>query len=225
MKFTSKITKYTQYYVLQNSMHELNNSLEDDSFVNIIQAAKPLLNTGIISVEEAEKIVENLPNKFLVFKVENFEDCFHCLDYFMCFSAKNEHKSEYYIYVHWDDYEGRRFCEFCLEKVQSLKSIYRKQMLIADERQQKLHDTMTNVVKTWRIRNNPGVKRKRLPIWAIHACFDNEGYENMYPICETEEYTQFVDTILPIIAELVPENEFDEVEKQLKRIQQQVGKQ
>ena len=47
----------------------------------------------------------------------------------------------------------------------------------------------------------------------------------MYPLCETEEYTHFVDTILPIIAELVPENEFDEVEKQLKRIQQQVGKQ
>ena len=71
MKIISKIMPCTQYFVIPYSVEELNQAVKDDSFIEIIQSAKPLVNTHVIPVEEAEKIMNSLPKKSTVFKMES----------------------------------------------------------------------------------------------------------------------------------------------------------
>ena len=205
MKIAPEIKKGTQYFVASHSIQEFRESLGNDSFIEIIQSAQPLVNTCNVSVEEAKKIVASLSDKSMFFKAEAF-------DYFMFFSKA----SEYYIHMYWDGYEGRRFCNFIIDKWLLKKHIYRKQMLIADERQQKLYDMLENVTKTWQLGKKPTIKHRHIPIWAIHAYFNKKEYENMYPICKTEEYSLFADNVLSIIEKLVSEKEFKKIKGAIK---------
>ena len=89
--------------------------------------------------------------------------------------------------------------------------------MIADERQQKLRDVLTNVTRTWKNGEENFAKRKVLPIWAIHAAFDGKEYENMRPICTVEEYETFVETVLLAIGDQLHENEICKMRKALQR--------
>ena len=61
MKIETKIIPHTQYYVIPYSIDDLNNAVNHDSFIDIIQSAKPFVNTNDICVEEAQIMADNLP--------------------------------------------------------------------------------------------------------------------------------------------------------------------
>ena len=209
MKILSKIMPYTQYFVLPCSVEELNKSVNDDSFIDIIQSAKPLVNTYVTPIEEAEEIFNSLPEKSTVFKMELKSD------WFMVFTFK----SQYYLSFSWGNYKGRSFCEVLVikGKLFTQKETYRKMAIIADERQQKLRDILMNVTKTRQIGEESSAKRKSLPIWAIHAAFDGKEYENMRPFCTDEEYETVVEAVISVIDNLLPESEIHKIRKALQK--------
>lgn len=204
MKIETKIMPHTQYYVIPYSIDDLNNAVNHDSFIDIIQSAKPFVNTNDICVEEAHIMADNLPKDSTIFSIK------YTNEYFMFFTEKND----YYVFLGCVNYQGRRFCEVHVEKIMPpLKEVYWK--MIADERQPKIRDIVSSIMKTWQIGEKDSVKNTSFPIWAIHAAIDGKYYENMWPFCTAEEYAPFVDAVICAIADVLPQDEFGKIKKAL----------
>ena len=205
MKIVNEIREDRVYYYLPISEEEIREMVKLGTFDDVIQTAK-CLNTWVTSLDDAKKVIAELPEKHLVFEPKLNKDS-------MIFCTRKGRGS---CGIIWHTFCNRSFCTITLDKAKPRgnKLEYFERAIIAGEKEDKLHEAFKQFIDELRISKNEESKFKKLPIWSIHASY-NRAFEFMDPKCDFVKYELFKNALLDAIRDAIPKETFDDFSQYL----------
>ena len=198
MEIVNGIRENCVYYYLPLSEEELRGTVKLGTFDDVVQTAK-CLNTWVASLDDAKKIIADLPEKHLVFESKLNKDT-------MIFCTRKGRGS---CGIFWHTFCNRSFCTITLDKAKprGSKIEYIERITVAGEKEKKLHEAFKCYIDELRISKAQASKFKKLPIWSIHASY-NCAFEFMDPKCDFVKYELFKNALLDAIREAIPKETF-----------------
>ena len=198
MKIVNEIREDRVYYYLPLSEEELRETVKLGTFDYVIKTAK-CLNTWVTSLDDAKKIIAELPEKHLVFEPKHNKDS-------MIFCTRKGRGS---CGIFWHTFCEHSFCTLVVDKAKPRgnKLEYFEQVIVAGEKEKKLHEAFKQFIDELRISRNEESKFKKLPIWSIHASY-NRAFEFMDPKCDFVKYELFKNALLDAIRDAIPKETF-----------------
>ena len=205
MKIVNEIREDRVYYYLPISEEEIREMVKLGTFDNVIQTAK-CLNTWVTSLDDAKKIIAELPEKHLVFEPKHNKDS-------MIFCTRKGRGS---CGIFWQTFCNHSFCTMVVDKakLRGNKVEYIERIIIAGEKEKNLHEAFKQFIDELRISKNEESKFKKLPIWSIHASY-NRAFEFMDPKCDFVKYELFKNALLDAIRDAIPKETFDDFSQYL----------
>lgn len=200
MKIVNEIREDRVYYYLPKSEEELREMVKLGTFDDVIKTAK-CLNTWLIPLDNAKKIIAELPEKHLVFESKLNKDT-------MIFCTR---KGRCSCGIIWHTFCNRSFCTITLDKakLRGNKLEYFERVIVAGEKEKKLHEAFKCYIDELRISITQESKFKKLPIRSIHASY-NRDFEFMEPKCDFVKYELFKNALLVAIRDAIPKETFDD---------------
>ena len=205
MEIVNEIIENEVYYYLPLSEEELKESVKLGSFKDIIKNAN-LLDTYETPLDEARKIISELPKKHLILKTKLNKDS-------MFFVTQ---KGKCYCRIYWYTFCDQSFCSFIIEKAKqhNTKLDFFENRLVSGENAEKLRNVcrififelMKTVIQV--------AEASLLPIFSINAVYD-KTFEFMIPKCDMVKYELFKSTLLDAIRDVIPQNIFDKFSQYL----------
>jgi hypothetical protein len=164
------------------------------------------LDDYVIGQNDAKKIIAELPEKHLVFKPKHNKDS-------MIFCTRKGRGSSG---IFWHAFCNRSFCTITLDKAKprGSKLEYFERVIVAGEKEKKLHEAFKSYIDELRISKAQASKFKKLPIWSIHASY-NCAFEFMDPKCDFVKYELFKNALLDAIRDAIPKETFDDFSQYL----------
>ena len=195
-----EIRKDHVYFYLPISKEQLKESIKLGTFDEVIKSAKEL-NTWIIPVEEAEKVISELPTEHLLFTLDELDKGW------LIFCTR---KGDCSFSMRWNSFYYRSFCEIIVSKRKNKDAWeYFKRAIVTGEKQKRLRKLLKTCVSAWH-ENKADISSVKLPIWAIHA--GTPSYlETMQPRCSAAEYELFKNALLDTIRDMLPDEIFEDV--------------
>jgi hypothetical protein len=92
-------------------------------------------------------------------------------------------------------------------KLRGKKVEYIERIIVAGEKEKKLHEAFKQFIDELRISKTQESKFKKLPIWSIHASY-NRAFEFMDPKCDFVKYELFKNALIDAIREAIPKETF-----------------
>ena len=167
-----EIRKDHVYFYLPISKEQLKETIKLGTFDEVIKSAKEL-NTWIIPVEEAEKVISELPAEHLLFTLDELDKGW------LIFCTR---KGDCSFLMRWNSFYYRSFCEIIVSKRKNKDAWeYFKRAIVTGEKQKRLRKLLKTCVSSWH-ENKADISSVKLPIWAIHAGTPNH-LETMQPRC------------------------------------------
>ena len=205
MKIVNEIREDRVYYYLPISEEEIREMVKLGTFDDVIQTAK-CLNTWVTSLDDAKKIIAELPEKHLVFEQKLNKDS-------MIFCTRKGRGS---CGIFWHTFCEHSFCTLVVDKAKPRgnKLEYFERAIIAGEKEDKLHEAFKFFIDELRISKNEESKFKKLPIWSIHASY-NRAFEFMDPKCDFAKYELFKNALIDAIRDAIPKETFDDFSQYL----------
>ena len=200
MDIVNEIRENCVYYYLPLSEEELRETVKLGTFDDVIKTAK-CLNTWLTPLDDAKKVIAELPEKHLVFEPKHNKDS-------MIFCTRKGRGS---CGIIWHTFCNRSFCTITLDKAKPRgnKLEYFERAIIAGEKEDKLHEAFKCYIDELRIRKIQESKFKKLPIRSIHASY-NRDFEFMEPKCDFVKYEFFKNALLDTIRDVIPKEIFDD---------------
>ena len=207
-----EIRKDHVYFYLPISKETLKESIKLGTFDEVIKSAKEL-NTWIIPVEEAEKVISELPTEHLLFTLDELDKGW------LIFYTR---KGGYSFSMRWNSFYYRSFCEIIVFKRKNKDAWeYFKRAIVTGEKQKRLRKLLKTCVSAWH-ENKADISSVKLPIWAIHAGVPEE-FEIMQPRCSCAEYELFKNALLDTIRDMLPDEIFEDVKTFLELNEENTG--
>ena len=205
MKIVNEIREDRVYYYLPISEEEIREMVKLGTFDDVIQTAK-CLSTWVTSLDDAKKVIAELPEKHLVFEPKLNKDS-------MIFCTRKGRGS---CGIFWHTFCEHSFCTLVVDKAKPRgnKLEYFERAIIAGEKEDKLHEAFKQFIDELRISKNEESKFKKLPIWSIHASY-NRAFEFMDPKCDFVKYELFKNALLDAIRDAIPKETFDDFSQYL----------
>ena len=200
MKIVNEIREDRVYYYLPKSEEELREMVKLGTFDDVIKTAK-CLNTWLTPLDDAKKVIAELPEKHLVFESKLNKDS-------MIFCTRKGRGS---CGIFWHTFCEHSFCTLVVDKVKlrGNKLEYFERVIVAGEKEKKLHEAFKLFIDELRISKAQASKFKKLPIWSIHASY-NCAFEFMDPKCDFVKYELFKNALIDAIREAIPKEIFDD---------------
>ena len=198
MKIVNEIREDRVYFYLPKSEEELREMVKLGTFDDVIKTAK-CLNTWLTPLDNAKKVIAELPEKHIVFEPKHNKDS-------MIFCTRKGRGS---CGIFWHTFCEHSFCTMVVDKVKPRgnKLEYFERAIIAGEKEDKLHEAFKQFIDELRISRNEESKFKKLPIWSIHASY-NRAFEFMDPKCDFVKYELFKNALIDAIREAIPKETF-----------------
>lgn len=198
-----EIRKDHVYFYLPISKEQLKETIKLGTFDEVIKSAKEL-NTWQITVEEAEKVVSQLPAEHLIFTIEDLDKGW------LIFYTR---KGKCYFQIQWNSFWHRSFCVIIVakEKPSTNKWAYFERAIVTGKKEKQLRKLLKTCVSAWH-ENKADISSVKLPIWAIHAGVPEE-FEIMQPRCSATEYELFKNALLDTIRDMLPDEIFEDVKQ------------
>ena len=198
MKIVNEIREDRVYFYLPKSEEELREMVKLGTFDDVIKTAK-CLNTWLTPLDNAKKVIAELPEKHIVFEPKHNKDS-------MIFCTRKGRGS---CGIFWHTFCEHSFCTMVVDKAKPRgnKLEYFERAIIAGEKEDKLHEAFKQFVDELRISRNEESKFKKLPIWSIHASY-NRAFEFMDPKCDFVKYELFKNALIDAIREAIPKETF-----------------
>ena len=207
-----EIRKDHVYFYLPISKEQLKESIKLGTFDEVIKSAKEL-NTWIIPVEEAEKVISELPTEHLLFTLDELDKGW------LIFCTR---KGDCSFSMRWNSFYYRSFCEIIVSKRKNKDAWeYFKRAIVTGEKQKRLRKLLKTCVSAWH-ENEADISSVKLPIWAIHAGVPEE-FEIMQPRCSATEYELFKNALLDTIRDMLPDEIFEDVKTFLELNEENTG--
>ena len=210
-----EIRKDHVYFYLPISKEQLKETIKLGTFDEVIKSAKEL-NTWQITVEEAEKVVSQLPAEHLIFTIEDLDKGW------LIFYTR---KGKCYFQIQWNSFLHRSFCVIIVakEKPQTDKWEYFERAIVTGKKEKQLRKLFKVFIpKWWRIKSSRETQLIKPPIWAIHAGVPEE-FEIMQPRCSCAEYELFKNALLDTIKDMLPVEIFEDVKPFLELDEENTG--
>ena len=203
MIIVNEIIENKVYYYLPFSEEELKESIKLGFFKDIIKSAK-LLDTNVTSLDEAKKIISELPEKHLIFQTKLNKDSM--------FFVTRKGKCECRIY--WHSFCDQSFCTFIIQKNKqcNTKIDFFECRLVSGENAEKLRSACRKFIFELIKTDRQEVKSSLLPIFSVNVVYD-ETFEFMIPKGDMSEYELFKSTLLYAIRDVLPQDIFDKISK------------
>ena len=207
-----EIRKDHVYFYLPISKEQLKETIKLETFDEVIKSAKEL-NTWQITVEEAEKVVSQLPEEHFLFTLDDLGKGW------LIFYTR---KGDYSFSMRWNGFYYRSFCEIIVSKRENKDAWkYFKRTIVTGEKQKRLRKLLKTCVSAWH-ENEANISSVKLPIWAIHA--GTPSYlETMQPRCSAAEYELFKNALLDTIRDMLPDEIFEDVKTFLELNEENTG--
>ena len=198
MKIVNEIREDRVYFYLPKSEEELREMVKLGTFDDVIKTAK-CLNTWLTPLDNAKKVIAELPEKHIVFEPKHNKDS-------MIFCTRKGRGS---CGIFWHTFCEHSFCTMVVDKakLRGNKLEYFERAIIAGEKEDKLHEAFKQFIDELRISRNEESKFKKLPIWSIHASY-NRAFEFMDPKCDFVKYELFKNALIDAIREAIPKATF-----------------
>lgn len=207
-----EIRKDHVYFYLPISKERLKETIKLGTFDEVIKSAKEL-NTWIIPVEEAEKVISELPAEHLLFTLDELDKGW------LIFCTR---KGDCSFSMRWNSFYHRSFCEIIVSKRKNKDAWeYFKRAIVTGEKQKRLRKLLKTCVSSWH-ENKADISSVKLPIWAIHAGVPEE-FEIMQPRCSATEYELFKNALLDTIRDMLPDEIFEDVKPFLELNEENTG--
>ena len=207
-----EIRKDHVYFYLPISKEQLKETIKLGTFDEVIKSAKEL-NTWIIPVEEAEKVISELPAEHLLFTLDELDKGW------LIFCTR---KGDCSFSMRWNSFYYRSFCEIIVSKRKNKDAWeYFKRAIVTGEKQKRLRKLLKTCVSSWH-ENKADISSVKLPIWAIHAGVPEE-FEIMQPRCSATEYELFKNALLDTIRDMLPDEIFEDVKPFLELNEENTG--
>ena len=207
-----EIRKDHVYFYLPISKERLKETIKLGTFDEVIKSAKEL-NTWIIPVEEAEKVISELPAEHLLFTLDELDKGW------LIFCTR---KGDCSFSMRWNSFYYRSFCEIIVSKRKNKDAWeYFKRAIVTGEKQKRLRKLLKTCVSSWH-ENKADISSVKLPIWAIHAGVPEE-FEIMQPRCSATEYELFKNALLDTIRDMLPDEIFEDVKPFLELNEENTG--
>jgi len=205
MEIINEIRENCVYYYLPLSEEELRETVKLGTFDDVIKTAK-CLNTWLTPLGDAKKVIAELPEKHLVFESKLNKDT-------MIFCTR---KGRCSCGIIWHTFCNRSFCTITLDKAKPRgnKVEYIERIIVAGEKEKKLHEAFKQFIDELRISKAQESKFKKLPICSIHASY-NRAFEFMEPKCDFAKYELFKNALLDTIRDVIPKETFDDFSQYL----------
>ena len=205
MKIVNEIREDRVYFYLPKSEEELRETVKLGTFDDVIQTAK-YLNTWVTSLDDAKKVIAELPEKHLVFESKLNKDS-------MIFCTRKGRGS---CGIFWHTFCEHSFCTLVVDKakLRGNKLEYFERIIVTGEKEKKLHEAFKLFIDELRISKAQASKFKKLPIWSIHASY-NRDFEFMEPKCDFVKYELFKNALLDTIRDVIPKEIFDDFSQYL----------
>ena len=207
-----EIRKDHVYFYLPISKEQLKETIKLGTFDEVIKSAKEL-NTWQITVEEAEKVISELPTEHLLFTLDELDKGW------LIFYTR---KGGYSFSMRWNSFYYRSFCEIIVSKRKNKDAWeYFNRAIVTGEKQKRLRKLLKTCVSAWH-ENKVDISSVKLPIWAIHAGVPEE-FEIMQPRCSYAEYELFKNALLDTIKDMLPVEIFEDVKPFLELDEKNTG--
>ena len=207
-----EIRKDHVYFYLPISKETLKESIKLGTFDEVIKSAKEL-NTWIIPVEEAEKVISELSAEHLLFTLDELDKGW------LIFCTR---KGDCSFSMRWNSFYYRSFCEIIVFKRKNKDAWeYFKRAIVTGEKQKRLRKLLKTCVSAWH-ENKADISSVKLPIWAIHAGTPNH-LETMQLRCSATEYELFKNALLDTIRDMLPDEIFEDVKPFLELNEENTG--
>ena len=160
MKIVNEIREDRVYFYLPKSEEELREMVKLGTFDDVIKTAK-CLNTWLTPLDNAKKVIAELPEKHIVFEPKHNKDS-------MIFCTRKGRGS---CGIFWHTFCNHSFCTMVVDKAKPRgnKLEYFERVIVAGEKEKKLHEAFKLFIDELRISKTQESKFKKLPIWCIHA--------------------------------------------------------